>query len=65
MERFTHLDETGAARMVDVSGKDVTRVVRADVDTGEGHQHGEYGCDDSPTSVGEQKPDATAPAPVA
>jgi cyclic pyranopterin phosphate synthase len=24
MERFTHLDETGAARMVDVSGKDVT-----------------------------------------
>jgi cyclic pyranopterin phosphate synthase len=24
MERFTHLDESGAARMVDVSGKDVT-----------------------------------------
>ncbi len=24
MEQFTHLDETGAARMVDVSGKDVT-----------------------------------------
>jgi cyclic pyranopterin phosphate synthase len=24
MERFTHLDEAGAARMVDVSGKDVT-----------------------------------------
>jgi cyclic pyranopterin monophosphate synthase len=25
MERFTHLDESGAARMVDVSAKDVTR----------------------------------------
>ncbi len=24
MEQFTHLDETGAARMVDVSGKDIT-----------------------------------------
>jgi len=24
MERFTHLDDSGAARMVDVSGKDVT-----------------------------------------
>ena len=24
MERFTHLDDAGAARMVDVSGKDVT-----------------------------------------
>ena len=24
MERFTHLDESGAARMVDVSAKDVT-----------------------------------------
>jgi cyclic pyranopterin phosphate synthase len=24
MERFTHLDESGAARMVDVSGKEVT-----------------------------------------
>ena len=24
MDRFTHLDESGAARMVDVSGKDVT-----------------------------------------
>ena len=24
MERFTHLDESGAARMVDVSGKDAT-----------------------------------------
>jgi cyclic pyranopterin monophosphate synthase len=24
MERFSHLDDTGAARMVDVSGKDVT-----------------------------------------
>lgn len=25
MERLTHVDESGAARMVDVSGKDVTR----------------------------------------
>jgi len=30
MERFTHLDESGAARMVDVSGKDVSvRTARA------------------------------------
>ena len=34
MERFTHLDETGAARMVDVSGKDVT--ARSATATGKG-----------------------------
>ena len=38
-------------------GEYIARVMRADIDPGEGHQQGQYGGDDAPSPVGEQEPD--------